>query len=77
MKTVKIRLVAEEAQVSVHFEPTGAMYALPLGEWFDITLSGEGTGLVEVFHSSSAIVIGAWPDAETSVLSRTGAQLPV
>jgi hypothetical protein len=77
MTVVTLRVAAPATDLSVHFEPTGMTYELNPGDWFDVTISGPGSGLVEILHGPNSIVVGAWPDASTRVLASDGTELEV
>lgn len=77
MNEVRLKVIAPAGGITVHFEPTGMQYELLTDDWFDVTIRGEGSGLVELMHQPDAIVIGAWPEAETVVIASDGSVLPI
>jgi hypothetical protein len=63
--------------LTVHFEPTGATYELLAGDWFDVTVRGHGSGLIEIGHTPTALIVGAWADSEAIVEASDGRALVV
>jgi hypothetical protein len=65
------------SDVAVSFEPSGMMYELVAGDWLSVVIKGHGSGLVEIGHTPSALVIGAWAEADTEVWTSDGHRLEV
>lgn len=48
---------------TIVFEPLGSEYVLTGDDWIRVTLTGDGTGKIEVVHRPSSVVL--WPDGWT------------
>ena len=62
---------------SVSLEPEGALLELTEDDWFDVEISGEGSGQVEISYTPTGIIVGAWSGSETTVHDRAGRKLDV
>ena len=60
----------------VWFEPWGAEHFLARGDVFHVEIRGEGSGEVEVTHSTRGLSVSTWPGGDFSVRNAAGKELP-
>ncbi|MFI8977407.1 hypothetical protein ACIGO9_31325 [Nocardia asteroides] len=66
-----------EDRVVVYFEPTGMMHEVAAGDHVRVRVFGPDSGVPEIWHSPSNVVIWGWPGALIEAWDKSGRALEI
>jgi hypothetical protein len=73
---IKLKLLCLNAdECTVYFEPFGAYHQLSSDDHFDVTISGQGSGDVEVAYRPEGITLWIWGGATYQIVNSEGTRL--